>query len=46
MFPDQPDVTGVTVDKINPSVVFEDAELTAAGTDTFNVRNNPLWGRF
>ena len=45
-FPDQPDIAGVSVDKIDPGVAVEDAELTAAGKDAFDVRNNPLWGRF
>lgn len=45
-FPDQPNIAGVSVDKIDPGVAVEDAELTAAGKDAFDVRNNPLWGRF
>ncbi|WP_394152076.1 recombinase family protein [Loktanella salsilacus] len=45
-FPDHPDIAHVSVNKIDPGVAVDDAELTAAGMDTFDVCNNPLWGRF
>jgi hypothetical protein len=45
-FPDQPNIAGASVDKIDPGVDVEDAELISAGNDAFDVRNNPLWGRF